>query len=173
MRDRVMNANIAPNAEDGGASGSRRVPIFINRNFALLWSGGAISILGDFVFNTTLVLWIATSIARGQPWAPLAVSGVLLSTTIPIVVVGPLAGVFADRASILGLSIGPIDTIFTFCGLLAIIGGIYLTRLILSRPLLPFVLLSRDAEKSDATAQHHPLSAFFLPIASDLDVLYF
>src|SRR5579883_168752 len=92
-----MNADTAPNAEQGVASSSRRVPIFMNRNFALLWSGGAISILGDFVFSTTLVLWIATSIAKGQPWAPLAVSGVLLATSIPIVVVGPLAGVFADR----------------------------------------------------------------------------
>lgn len=94
-----MNTDTAPNTENRAArtNSSRRAPILINRNYALLWSGGAISILGDFVFSTTLVLWIATSIAKGQPWAPLAVSGVLLSTTIPIVVVGPLAGVFADR----------------------------------------------------------------------------
>jgi MFS family permease len=69
----------------------------INRNFGLLWGGQAISQLGDFAFNTTLILWIGSIIARGQSWAPLAVSGVLLATAAPIVLVGPLAGVFVDR----------------------------------------------------------------------------
>jgi MFS family permease len=69
----------------------------INRNFGLLWGGQAISVLGDFAFNTTLILWIGSIIARGQSWAPLAVSGVLVATSVPIVVIGPLAGVFVDR----------------------------------------------------------------------------
>lgn len=71
--------------------------LLINRNYALLWGGQAVSNVGDFVFNTTLVLWIATLIARNQSWAPLAVSGVLLATSIPIFLVGPIAGVFVDR----------------------------------------------------------------------------
>ena len=70
---------------------------FINRNFALLWGGQAISVIGDYVFRTMLVLWITTVIARGQLWAPLAVSGVLLASSIPTFLIGPLAGVFADR----------------------------------------------------------------------------
>ncbi len=70
---------------------------FINRNFVLLWMGQSISVLGDYVFDTTLTLWIATLIARGQSWAPLAVSGVLLAAAIPMLIFGPLAGVFADR----------------------------------------------------------------------------
>lgn len=69
----------------------------INRNFALLWLGQAISSVGDFVFDTTLVVWIATQLAVGQPWAPLAVSGVLVAATLPIFLVGPIAGVFVDR----------------------------------------------------------------------------
>jgi MFS family permease len=72
-------------------------PALINRNFALLWSGGAISNVGDFVFDTTLVLWIATSLAAGQSWAPLAVSGLLLAVLVPSLLLGPLAGVFVDR----------------------------------------------------------------------------
>ena len=76
---------------------ARKPGLLINRGFALLWSGETVSVLGDFIFDTTLVLWIATRIARGQPWAPLAVSGVLLAASVPIFVVGPLAGVFADR----------------------------------------------------------------------------
>jgi MFS family permease len=70
---------------------------FINRNFALLWGGQAASVIGDYVFQTTLILWITTVIAKGQPWAPLAVSGALLASSIPTFLIGPVAGVFADR----------------------------------------------------------------------------
>jgi MFS family permease len=69
----------------------------INRNFALLWGGQALSILGNTVFNTTLVIWIASQLAQGQPWAPLAVSGVLLAAASPAFVIGPFAGVLVDR----------------------------------------------------------------------------
>jgi MFS family permease len=70
---------------------------YINPNFAKLWIGQAVSILGDFVFDITLILWVAIDLAAGKSWAPLAVSGVLIAATIPVVVLGPLAGVFVDR----------------------------------------------------------------------------
>src|SRR5437763_8151585 len=76
---------------------TKRPNLLINRNFALLWSGQIISIVGDFVFDTILILWIATLIAQGQSWAPLAVSGILLSASLPVFIIGPLAGVFVDR----------------------------------------------------------------------------
>ena len=75
----------------------RPLRILINRNFALLWAGQTVSVLGDAIFAITLVLWVATRIARDQPWAPLAVSGVLLATIAPEFLVSPIAGVFADR----------------------------------------------------------------------------
>ncbi len=71
--------------------------LLANRNFALLWAGQTISNLGDWLFNTTLVLWIATGLGHGQPWAPLAASGVLVARSVPTILVGPLAGVFVDR----------------------------------------------------------------------------
>jgi MFS family permease len=71
--------------------------VFINQNFALLWWGQAISSVGDYAWDTALVLWIATYLAAGQSWAPLAVSGVVLAAALPQVVVGPIAGVFVDR----------------------------------------------------------------------------
>lgn len=71
--------------------------LLINRNFALLWSGRIISQTGDFFLYTTLILWVATSLARNLPWTPLAVSGVTLALTLPTLLVGPLAGVFVDR----------------------------------------------------------------------------
>ncbi len=80
------------------ASMNRKKPgIFINRNYALLWSADLISIAGDYLFDTTLVLWIVTRLARGEAWAPLAVSGVLLAAALPTFLVGPFAGVFVDR----------------------------------------------------------------------------
>ncbi len=79
------------------ATPEKKPGFLINRNFALLWSGQSISNVGDFVFDTTLILWIATIIAGGQTWAPLAVSGVLVATAVPIFLIGPIAGVFVDR----------------------------------------------------------------------------
>jgi MFS family permease len=69
----------------------------ISRDYARLWYGQAISSLGDYVFGTTLVLWIATRLAAGKPWAPEAVSGELVATGAAVLLTGPLAGVFVDR----------------------------------------------------------------------------
>jgi MFS family permease len=71
----------------------------INRDYARLWTGHAISTVGDYVFDTTVVLWVATEVAKGRPWAPAAVSGVLLSIGAAVLLVGPVAGVFVDRWS--------------------------------------------------------------------------
>src|SRR5690348_4440211 len=71
--------------------------LLINRDFALLWIGQIVSSIGDFALSATLVLWIATRLAVNEPWAPLAVSGEFLALTIPVVLFGPLAGVFVDR----------------------------------------------------------------------------
>jgi len=69
----------------------------INREYTRLWFGQAVSTVGDTVFSTTLVLWVATVLAKGKPWAPQAVSGVLLATSAAVLFVGPFAGVFVDR----------------------------------------------------------------------------
>jgi MFS family permease len=76
---------------------AKKPGLLINGAYARLWFGHTISIFGDFIFDTTLVLWIAAVIARGQTWAPLAVSGVFIMTAIPMLLVGPIAGVFVDR----------------------------------------------------------------------------
>jgi MFS family permease len=76
---------------------SRKWKVLINRNFALLWSGQAISQLGDVVFSSTLMFWIVTTITQGQRWAPLAVSGLFLAEALATFGAGPLAGVFVDR----------------------------------------------------------------------------
>ncbi|WP_326701373.1 MFS transporter [Streptomyces sp. NBC_01754] len=69
----------------------------INRDYTRLWVGQAVSSIGDAVFSTTLVLWVATVLTKDKSWAPMAVSGVLLATGTAVLFVGPLAGVFVDR----------------------------------------------------------------------------
>ena len=69
----------------------------VNRNFARLWYGQAVSSVGDFAFNTTVTLWVAVKLAAGRSWAPAAVGGLLIAATVAIVVVGPVAGVWVDR----------------------------------------------------------------------------
>src|SRR5215470_2994299 len=64
----------------------------LNRNFAWLASGQAISNLGDFVYSTTLLIWVFTLTHSAA-----AVSGVLAAQYIPVFLLGPLAGVFVDR----------------------------------------------------------------------------
>jgi MFS family permease len=71
--------------------------LLINRNFALLWTGHALSVLGDHIFETTLVVWLATELAPDEDWSALAVSGLLVASAVPVFVVGPAAGVFVDR----------------------------------------------------------------------------
>jgi len=79
-------------AVDQPSPGLRR-----NRNWRLFFCGQAISLLGDNIFDVTIVLWIATIIARNQTWAPLAVGGALIAVAAPVMLVGPFAGVFVDR----------------------------------------------------------------------------
>ena len=86
----------APAGANAAPRRARRNPL-INRSYALLWGGQVVSNVGDWVFDTTLVVWIAAELAAGQPWAPLAVSGVLVAATVPVLLVGPIAGVFVDR----------------------------------------------------------------------------
>ncbi len=69
----------------------------INRNYARLWYGQAVSAVGDCVFGTTLVLWVSQVLASGRSWAPAAVSGILVAAAAAFALVGPVAGVFVDR----------------------------------------------------------------------------
>src|SRR5437879_4113930 len=79
------------------ASSQPKYSFFINRNFGLLWIGQIVSYLGDMTYLITLILWIGTIIAKDQVWAPAAVSGVMIASAVPILLIGPFVGVFVDR----------------------------------------------------------------------------
>ncbi|MCX4747248.1 MFS transporter [Kitasatospora sp. NBC_01287] len=69
----------------------------INRDFTLLWAGQSVSQTGDYVFDTTLTLWVGTELLRGGALAPLAVSGLLVTVAVATLLVAPIAGVLVDR----------------------------------------------------------------------------
>ncbi len=97
--EKVSSPEAPPSSSVPTASVPVRQRLFINRNFTLLWLGQTISIMGDYIFDATLLLWIVTSIGLHQSWAPLAASGIYIMVSLPVFIVGPLAGVFVDRFS--------------------------------------------------------------------------
>jgi MFS family permease len=73
-----------------------------NKDWRWLWLGQSVSLTGDMVFTVTVILWIATRLARTSsgavaPWAPAAVSAALIAVAVPALLVGPFAGVWVDR----------------------------------------------------------------------------
>ena len=68
-----------------------------NANWRRLWLAQAVSLTGDSVFDITVMLWVAVVLARNRPWAPAAASGVLIAAAVPVLAVGPVAGVWIDR----------------------------------------------------------------------------
>lgn len=84
-------------ASSSSTADTRASTLLINRGFALLWSGQVVTDLGTVIFNTTLVLWVGALLARGATWAPLAVSGLVVAASVPMVLVRPVAGVYVDR----------------------------------------------------------------------------
>jgi MFS family permease len=96
----------------------------INPVYARLWFGQAVSSLGDVVFATTLVLWVGTVLAKGKPWAPAAVSGVLVAIGAAMLMFGPIAGVFADRWDSRRIALGTEVIRGTLVGLLTVMSFI-------------------------------------------------
>ncbi len=97
-----MDGTTAGAATQSGATTGKtsgKPGLLINRDYALLWFGQTISVIGDMMFATTLIIWIAVGLAPHQSWSPIAVSGVLIAASAPTLLVGIFAGVFVDRAA--------------------------------------------------------------------------
>ncbi|MEV8564354.1 MFS transporter [Streptomyces sp. NPDC051322] len=71
--------------------------MLINRDYRRLWAGQLVSQSGDFVFSTTLSLWIGTVLLKDTAYAPAGVSALVVVVAVGTLTVGPLAGVFVDR----------------------------------------------------------------------------
>ncbi|MBA2285820.1 MAG: MFS transporter [Ktedonobacteraceae bacterium] len=71
--------------------------VLINRNYAYNWLGLATSRLGNVVFKISILLWVATTLARNAPWAAFALGGLVFLPTAVFLVVSTFAGVYIDR----------------------------------------------------------------------------
>ncbi len=87
----------AADADHGGLTEIASPGIWQSRNWRLFWAGSGVSVMGDFVLNVTVMLWVVKVIAVNQTWAPAAASGVLIAAAVPAVAIGPFCGVFIDR----------------------------------------------------------------------------
>ncbi|MFS4092210.1 MFS transporter [Streptomyces sp. AF1A] len=80
-------------ADDPSAPAKPRSILFRNRNFALLWSGESISLLGSEVSVIALPSLAVLVFGEGA----LGVGALVALQWIPYVLLGPLMGVFTDR----------------------------------------------------------------------------
>jgi len=62
------------------------------RNYTLLWVGGLISVLGDWVLIAALPFYVYSLTGSA-----LASGGMFIALTVPNVLLGSVAGVFVDR----------------------------------------------------------------------------
>ncbi|GHO90629.1 MFS transporter [Reticulibacter mediterranei] len=75
----------------------KKSSLLTNHNYLLLWTGQSLSLIGDYFFLATIMLWLIEGLAKGQSWLPLATGGVVIASAIPSLLISPLAGVFVDR----------------------------------------------------------------------------
>ncbi|MFB7876141.1 MFS transporter [Nocardia sp. NPDC056064] len=69
----------------------------IGVDFRRLWLAQAFSSFGEYLFASTSTVWVAARLFPHSPRLPALIGAVILAAAIPRIVVGPLAGVYADR----------------------------------------------------------------------------
>lgn len=99
--------------------------MLVNRNYTWLWAGKTVSLTGDFMFDTTVLLWVATVVLRGERHAPIVSGAVLAVVSLTMVLVGPVAGVLVDRRPDKRVVMLRADLIRAgLIGLLAVVAGL-------------------------------------------------
>jgi MFS family permease len=71
--------------------------LLISPDYRRLWLAQAFSSFGEYLFASTGTVWVATQLFPDSPHLPALVGAVVLSASIPRIVAGPIAGVYADR----------------------------------------------------------------------------
>src|SRR5438094_848558 len=72
--------------------GSLMLVVLQQRNFALLWAGSVISLLGDWLLLIVLPLFVYQ-----RTGSALATGAMFIVETLPSLCLGSIAGVFVDR----------------------------------------------------------------------------
>jgi len=91
-----MNTAISP-SQDEKKPPTPLERLLINRNYAYNWIGLTFSQIGNVVFSISLLLWVATTLARNAPWAAFALGGLALLPTAVALLTNIFAGVYVDR----------------------------------------------------------------------------
>lgn len=73
---------------------ARRPSKLFNRHFLLLWQGQTVSQLGNQAFNIALALWIKQATGSAT-----LMGLILMVSSLPAVLLGPVGGTFSDRYS--------------------------------------------------------------------------
>ncbi|MEV4442354.1 MFS transporter [Streptomyces sp. NPDC049577] len=71
--------------------------MLINRDFRRLWLGQALSLVGDYAFDTAVLLWVSTEVLRGKAYAPTVTAVLLMTVSVATIAVAPVAGTLVDR----------------------------------------------------------------------------
>ena len=82
------------NNDDRGGGGAVHRFLWYDRGFLLLWGGQSLSLLADAAVRIVVLIWVYQRTRSG-----VAVSLVGLAEAVPLLLLGPLAGVFVDRWS--------------------------------------------------------------------------
>jgi MFS family permease len=92
--DKIQNSLASQNSSQGF------LPVLQNQRFLILWLGQVFSQLADKIYLVLMISLIATKFPHSDPetesisgW----VSAIMISSTIPAVLFGSLAGVYVDR----------------------------------------------------------------------------
>jgi MFS family permease len=69
----------------------------IRREYSRLWLAQTISLVGNSLFATTVLIWVATVIMKGSRWAVLSASVLLALEALTVALTAPLVGAVIDR----------------------------------------------------------------------------
>lgn len=91
--DKIQNSLGNQNSNQGF------LPVLQNQRFLILWLGQIFSQLADKVYLVLMISLIATNFPHSNPEDSISgwVSAIMISSTIPAVLFGSLAGVYVDR----------------------------------------------------------------------------
>ncbi|MGW6624499.1 MFS transporter [Nocardia sp. NPDC055002] len=69
----------------------------IGADYRRLWLAQAFSSFGEYLFASTSTVWVAVRLYPTDPRLPALIGVVILAASVPRIIFGPVAGVYADR----------------------------------------------------------------------------
>jgi DHA3 family macrolide efflux protein-like MFS transporter len=118
-----------------------------NRNFALLWQGQLVSSIGTQAFTIAAMFWVKQATESAT-----TMGMIMMASTIPMVLLSPFGGTFADQFSR--------RKIIIVCDLISAVGVLVLAALMFLRPEATALLLT---VLSVVTILQGVVAAFFMP----------